>query len=260
MIYLLALPVWNFILPLYAFWHFDDFSWGETRKVDGESKSEAHGGGGPKLSAPAVTMRRWEDWERSRLRKLKREERRRKEFERMHPSGYLSADDMRSQYDGSDTFSLASSDDDQWGAQIGGYNEHNAQYPLPPVGLLLPQQDALHSAQTLDGAELEAMLEQGFDDRPASAGTPTYNRFQLTDSTTDVNVGGNGYTPLSQATSPGPNRTHQPLPLISPTSPPRSREDGWPPRAGPGGGRGPQEHAKEGRYGPLGPLDPAARF
>jgi chitin synthase len=31
MIYLLALPVWNFILPVYAFWHFDDFSWGETR-------------------------------------------------------------------------------------------------------------------------------------------------------------------------------------------------------------------------------------
>jgi len=33
LIYLLALPVWNFILPVYAFWHFDDFSWGETRYV-----------------------------------------------------------------------------------------------------------------------------------------------------------------------------------------------------------------------------------
>ena len=32
-IYLLALPVWNLILPVYAFWHFDDFSWGETRYV-----------------------------------------------------------------------------------------------------------------------------------------------------------------------------------------------------------------------------------
>jgi chitin synthase len=30
-IYLAALPIWNFILPVYAFWHFDDFSWGETR-------------------------------------------------------------------------------------------------------------------------------------------------------------------------------------------------------------------------------------
>ena len=33
LIYLLALPVWNFVLPLYAFWHFDDFSWGGTRYV-----------------------------------------------------------------------------------------------------------------------------------------------------------------------------------------------------------------------------------
>jgi chitin synthase len=33
LIYLLALPIWNFILPVYAFWHFDDFSWGETRCV-----------------------------------------------------------------------------------------------------------------------------------------------------------------------------------------------------------------------------------
>jgi len=30
-IYLLALPIWNFVLPVYSFWHFDDFSWGETR-------------------------------------------------------------------------------------------------------------------------------------------------------------------------------------------------------------------------------------
>src|SRR5271170_5907409 len=27
LIYLLSLLVWNFILPLYAFWNFDDFSW-----------------------------------------------------------------------------------------------------------------------------------------------------------------------------------------------------------------------------------------
>jgi chitin synthase len=48
-IYLLALPVWNLALPLYAFWHFDDFSWGsfkltigDTRKVEGETKGQDH--------------------------------------------------------------------------------------------------------------------------------------------------------------------------------------------------------------------------
>lgn len=35
-IYIFSLPLWNLILPIYAFWHFDDFSWGETRKVEGE--------------------------------------------------------------------------------------------------------------------------------------------------------------------------------------------------------------------------------
>lgn len=36
LIYILSLPVWNLVLPVYAFWHFDDFSWGETRKVDND--------------------------------------------------------------------------------------------------------------------------------------------------------------------------------------------------------------------------------
>jgi chitin synthase len=30
---IVGVPVFYFILPLYAFWHMDDFSWGETRKV-----------------------------------------------------------------------------------------------------------------------------------------------------------------------------------------------------------------------------------
>ncbi|KAI8808702.1 family 2 glycosyltransferase [Cladochytrium replicatum] len=33
-IYLLATPIFSFYLPLYSFWHMDDFSWGSTRVVD----------------------------------------------------------------------------------------------------------------------------------------------------------------------------------------------------------------------------------
>ena len=43
---LLGLPIFNIILPLYAFWHFDEFSWGTTRKVDGDKGDSGHGGGG----------------------------------------------------------------------------------------------------------------------------------------------------------------------------------------------------------------------
>ena len=98
LIYLLALPIWNFVLPVYSFWHFDDFScvrishgptnapsWGETRKVAGEGKDLGHiGDGGRAIEVNAVPLRRWDDWERSRLRKARREQKRRQEFERQH--------------------------------------------------------------------------------------------------------------------------------------------------------------------------------
>lgn len=34
--YLLGMPFFNGFIPLYSFWHFDDFSWGNTRVVVGE--------------------------------------------------------------------------------------------------------------------------------------------------------------------------------------------------------------------------------
>ena len=36
-VYILAIPIFSFFLPLYSFWHFDDFSWGTTRIVVGEN-------------------------------------------------------------------------------------------------------------------------------------------------------------------------------------------------------------------------------
>ncbi|KAG0319781.1 hypothetical protein BGZ99_004936 [Dissophora globulifera] len=74
-IYLMALPVWNFILPLYAYWHFDDFSWGETRKVAGEAKGAAHGDSDGTFDAGRVPLKRWDDYEKARVRQVKRIER-----------------------------------------------------------------------------------------------------------------------------------------------------------------------------------------
>ncbi|KAJ3083973.1 hypothetical protein HK102_000813 [Quaeritorhiza haematococci] len=72
LIYLLAIPIWNFVLPVYAFWHFDDFSWGQTRKVEGEIVDKSgHGGGGGKETvdgAKEVPLRRWTAWETDRRR------------------------------------------------------------------------------------------------------------------------------------------------------------------------------------------------
>ncbi|CAG8589908.1 654_t:CDS:2 [Cetraspora pellucida] len=59
-VYLLALPIWNLVLPTYAYWHFDDFSW--------------------------VPLKRWEDWERARLRRNKRIERQDRQNQQKGPS------------------------------------------------------------------------------------------------------------------------------------------------------------------------------
>ncbi|RIA89413.1 Glycosyltransferase Family 2 protein [Glomus cerebriforme] len=80
LIYLLALPVWNFVLPTYAYWHFDDFSWGETRKVEGEGKGDDHGKKEGSFDPSKVPLKRWEDWERTRLRRIKRQERQRQQM------------------------------------------------------------------------------------------------------------------------------------------------------------------------------------
>ncbi|KAJ3163616.1 Chitin synthase, class 3 [Geranomyces michiganensis] len=72
LIYLLALPVWNAVLPMYAFWHFDDFSWGQTRKVAGEEAGgdkQGHGGTvgeGERDGGRDVPRRKWVDWETER--------------------------------------------------------------------------------------------------------------------------------------------------------------------------------------------------
>ncbi|KAI8823048.1 chitin synthase-domain-containing protein [Fimicolochytrium jonesii] len=66
LLYIMAIPIWNLILPLYAFWHFDDFSWGATRQVDGV-KEDTHGHGGDSgagFDGSKVPLKRWEEYER----------------------------------------------------------------------------------------------------------------------------------------------------------------------------------------------------
>lgn len=64
-IYLIALPVWNFVLPTYAYWKFDDFSWGETRTVSGEGKGD-HGYTDGAFDSSKILMKRWREWEQER--------------------------------------------------------------------------------------------------------------------------------------------------------------------------------------------------
>ncbi|KAI9866659.1 MAG: Chitin synthase, class 3 [Trichoglossum hirsutum] len=63
-IYLLSLPIWNFVFPVYAYWKFDDFSWGETRKTAGEKTKMGGIEYEGEFDSSKITMKRWGDFER----------------------------------------------------------------------------------------------------------------------------------------------------------------------------------------------------
>jgi chitin synthase len=62
-IYLLAFPIYSFVLPLYSFWKQDDFSWGNTRIVIGEKGNrqvvavEDEG-----FDPRSIPLMRWDDY------------------------------------------------------------------------------------------------------------------------------------------------------------------------------------------------------
>jgi len=65
-IYLMAYPIYSFILPLYSFWKQDDFSWGNTRVVIGEKGDRriVAVGGEPEgeFDPRSIPLQRWDDY------------------------------------------------------------------------------------------------------------------------------------------------------------------------------------------------------
>lgn len=57
------------MLPTYAFWKFDDFSWGDTRKAAGDTKKGGHGEHEGEFDSSKITMKRWAEFERERRTK-----------------------------------------------------------------------------------------------------------------------------------------------------------------------------------------------
>ena len=71
LIYIISLPIWNFVLPVYAFWHFDNFSWGETRKLDGPvNAADDHGNAHGHFDNTAVYLKSWAEFEAERRAKV----------------------------------------------------------------------------------------------------------------------------------------------------------------------------------------------
>ncbi|KAJ1665850.1 hypothetical protein IW140_002931 [Coemansia sp. RSA 1813] len=62
-IYLLAYPLWSFVLPVYSFWHMDDFSWGNTRVVVGDGKRKLIVSDDKAFDPKSIPQRRWGEYE-----------------------------------------------------------------------------------------------------------------------------------------------------------------------------------------------------
>ncbi len=62
-IYILAYPVYSFILPIYSFWNQDNFSWGNTRVVIGETgKRQVVAVDGQGFDPRSIPLQRWDDY------------------------------------------------------------------------------------------------------------------------------------------------------------------------------------------------------
>ncbi|KAL9094215.1 MAG: hypothetical protein Q9165_003355 [Trypethelium subeluteriae] len=62
-IYICATPVFAFGLPLYAFWHMDDFSWGNTRVVTGEKGRQVVVSDEGKFDPASIPRKKWEEYQ-----------------------------------------------------------------------------------------------------------------------------------------------------------------------------------------------------
>ncbi|KAJ2907330.1 glycosyltransferase family 2 protein [Zalerion maritima] len=62
-LYVLAIPVFSFGLPLYSFWNMDDFNWGNTRVVAGEKGKKVVVTDEGKFDPASIPRKRWEEYQ-----------------------------------------------------------------------------------------------------------------------------------------------------------------------------------------------------
>ncbi|KAI1461486.1 glycosyltransferase family 2 protein [Annulohypoxylon moriforme] len=63
LMYIVAVPVFSFALPLYAFWHMDDFNWGNTRVVAGEKGKKVVISDEGKFDPASIPRKKWEEYQ-----------------------------------------------------------------------------------------------------------------------------------------------------------------------------------------------------
>ncbi|PWY74457.1 hypothetical protein BO70DRAFT_398773 [Aspergillus heteromorphus CBS 117.55] len=62
-LYILGIPISSLALPLYSFWHMDDFSWGNTRVITGESGRRVIVSDEGKFDPASIPKKTWEEYQ-----------------------------------------------------------------------------------------------------------------------------------------------------------------------------------------------------
>ncbi|KAK3068577.1 hypothetical protein LTR53_013740 [Teratosphaeriaceae sp. CCFEE 6253] len=63
LIYMLATPIFSCGLPLYSFWHMDDFSWGNTRMIEGQKGKQILVSDEGKFDPATIPRKKWEEYQ-----------------------------------------------------------------------------------------------------------------------------------------------------------------------------------------------------
>lgn len=63
LLYICAVPVYSFGLPLYSFWNMDDFNWGNTRVVAGEKGKKVVISDEGKFDPASIPRKKWEEYQ-----------------------------------------------------------------------------------------------------------------------------------------------------------------------------------------------------
>ncbi|CEP08179.1 hypothetical protein [Parasitella parasitica] len=64
---ILALPVFSFYIPIYSYWHFDDFSWGNTRVVVGDKGKQVVVSDEGEFDPKSIPLMSWSQYEKFML-------------------------------------------------------------------------------------------------------------------------------------------------------------------------------------------------
>lgn len=141
-IYVLAMPVFSFALPLYAFWYMDDFSWGNTRVVTGEKGRKVVVTDEGKFDPASIPRKKWEEYQAEL-------------WEAQTSRG--GGDDAKSELSG---FSYVSKSyhPTAVGSEYGGHA------PSRPISHLEPQPPQYGSRTSLLGAGATEMLPRGHNE------------------------------------------------------------------------------------------------